>query len=112
MPEKLYTRKELVMMETYSAYFHTSFYIPEIQNITFHLPHVRIIGTNHCGNTRREAFKRCSANQYVLCRRDCSERVVASFAHQIHSEYYGGNRYVSIEVIVSEHFSAPTHTET
>ena len=98
MPEKLYTRKELVMMETYSAYFHTSFYIPEIQN--------------HCGNTRREAFKRCSANQYVLCRRDCSERVVASFAHQIHSEYYGGNRYVSIEVIVSEHFSAPTHTET
>ena len=29
-PEKLYTRKEPVMMETYIADFHTSFYIPEI----------------------------------------------------------------------------------
>ena len=27
-PEKLYTRKKIVMMETYIADFHTSFYIP------------------------------------------------------------------------------------
>ena len=25
---------------------------------------------------------------YVLCRRGCAERVVASFAHQIQSEYW------------------------
>ena len=49
-PTKLYTIKELVMMETYIAGFHTSFYIPAIKNLTFHLPHVRILGTNHCGN--------------------------------------------------------------
>ena len=100
------------MMETYSAYLHTSFYIPEIQKLAFHLLHVRIIGNNHCGNTRCEAFKRCSENQDMLCRPDFAERVVASFSHQIQSEYYGGNRYVSIEVIALEHFSAPTHTET
>ena len=110
-PAKIYTRKGLVTMETSIADFHTSFYITAIQNITFHIPHVRILGTNHCGNTQREAFKRCSANQDVLCCHDYDEIVVASFGHQIRSEYYDGNRYVSIEGIALEHFSAPTYTE-
>ena len=57
-PAKLYTIKYIVMMETPIADFHTSFYIPEIQNLAFHLPRVHILGTNHCGNTRRESFKR------------------------------------------------------
>ena len=35
-----------------------------------------------------------------------------SFAQQIESEYYGINRYVSIEGISLEHFSAPTQIET
>ena len=47
----------------------------------------------------------------MLCRRDYSERVGASSSHQIQSEYYGGNRYVSIEGIVLEHFSALPQTE-
>ena len=34
--EKLYTRKEIFMMETSIADLHTSFYIPAIQKITFH----------------------------------------------------------------------------
>ena len=46
---KIYTRKELVMMETKISDFHTSFYIPAIQKMSFNLPHVRILGTNHCG---------------------------------------------------------------
>ena len=48
----------------------------------------------------------------MLCRRDYAEKVVASFAHQIQSEYYGSNRSVSIEGIVLEQFNAPTHIET
>ena len=67
---------------------------------------MRILGTNHCGEMQRTAFKRHDFFQDVLCRRDYAERVVASFANQIQSEYYGGNRYVSIEDIVLEHFSA------
>ena len=42
----------------------------------------------------------------MLCRHDYAERVVASFSQQIQSEYYGGNRSVSIEDITLEHFSA------
>ena len=49
---KIYTRKELVMMETTISDFPTSFYIPSIHNLAFHLPHVRILGTYHCGELR------------------------------------------------------------
>ena len=69
------------------------------------IPHVRILGTNYCGEMRRTAFKQGELFQDVLCRRDYYERVVASFAHQIQSEYYGGNISVSIEGISLEHFS-------
>ena len=41
----------------------------------------------------------------MLCHRDDEELVVAIFAHQIKSEYYGGNIYVSIEGIKLEHFN-------
>ena len=55
---------------------------------------------------RRTAFKRRELFQDVLCRRDYDERLVARFDNQIQSEYYGGNRSVSIEGIALEHFSA------
>ena len=63
------------MMET------TIFYIPEIQKLAFHIPYVQIMDTNHCGESRRTAFKRRKLFQDVLCRRDYAERVVASFPH-------------------------------
>ena len=109
---KLYTRREIFMMQISIDDFHTSFYIPAIKKLSFHLTNVRIIGTNNCGNTCHEAFKRHISNHYLLCCRNYSERVVASFEHQILSEYYSRNRSVSIEGITLEHCSAPTHTET
>ena len=72
---------------------------------------MRILGTKHCGEMRRKAFKRCELFQDVLCRRYYAERVVASFANQIQSEYYGENRSVSIEGIVLEHFSAAAQAD-
>ena len=94
------------------CFFCTSFYIPAIQNLAFHLPYVQIIGTNNCGNTRRESFKRCRSNQDVLCCCDYAEKLVDSFAQQIQSESYGGNQYVSNEGIALEHSSTSTHTRT
>ena len=44
------------------------------------------LGKNHCGELRRTAFKLRELFQYLLCRRDYAERVVASFANQIKSE--------------------------
>ena len=73
------------MMETKISGFHTSFYIPAIQKLAFHLPHVRIIVTNHCGEMRHTAFKRRELSQYVLCCCDYAERLVAIFSNQIQS---------------------------
>ena len=73
------------MMETTISDFHTSFYIPAIQKLAFHLPHLRILGTNHCGELRRTDFKRRELFQDVLCRRYYAERSVARIAHQIQS---------------------------
>ena len=100
------------MMETTISDFRTSFYIPAIHKLAFHLPHVRILVTNHCGELRRKAFKRRELFQDVLCYRDYADRVVASFANQIQSEYYGGNRSVSIEGIALENFSAAPQADT
>ena len=47
----------------------------------------------------------------MICRRGYAEREVASFAHQIQSEYYGRNISVSIEGIALEHLSALQQTE-
>ena len=58
------------MMETNISGFHIIFYIPAIQKIDFHLPHVRILGTNCCVEIRRTAFKQRELFQDVLCRRD------------------------------------------
>ena len=92
------------MMETIISGFRTSFYMPAIQKLAFHLPHVRILGTNYWGEMRRTSFNWHELLQYVICCRDYAERIVASFAHQIYSEYYGGNRSVYIEGFVLEHF--------
>ena len=95
-----------MITETTISEFNTRYYIPAIPKLAFHLQHVRILGTNHCGELRRTAFKRRELFQDVLCRHDYAERVLASFANQVQSEYYGGNRYVSIEGIALEQFSA------
>ena len=83
---KIYTRKELVMMETEISVFHIIFYIPAIEKLAFRLPHVHILGTNNCGEMRLTAFKRRELFQDIICHRDYAETVVASFANQIQSE--------------------------
>ena len=50
-PRKIYTRKELVLIETTIYNFHTSFYIQAIQKLEFHITHVQILGTNNCGDS-------------------------------------------------------------
>ena len=82
---KIHTRKEPVMTETTISDFNTSFYIPTIQKLAFHIPHVRILGTNHCGAIQRTAFKRRELFQDVLCRCDYAERSFASFSCKIQS---------------------------
>ena len=72
-------------METTISNFHTSFYIPEIQNLASHIPHVEIMGKNHYGNSHPTMFKCYESFQDVLCLRGYSETEIATFTHQIQS---------------------------
>ena len=76
--------------------FNQRFYTPEIKQLLLKLLRTHILGTHHCGNIHREAFKHSADYQDVLCHKDYSEDVVASFAHKIQSEDYGGNIFVFI----------------
>ena len=82
---RIYTRNELVMMETTISNFHTSFYIPEIQKLAFHIPHIQILVANHCGDYLQTAFKRRKSFQDWICYCDYADRLVTSFSHQIQS---------------------------
>ena len=94
------------MMEIQISNFHTSFYIPAIQKLAFHFPHLKILDKNICRKSCQTAFKCRESFQDVLCRNDYYERAVSSFPHQTQSEYYSVNRSMSIEIISLEHFSA------
>ena len=72
-------------METTISNFRTSFFIPEIHKLAFHIPRVQILGKNHCVESCRTVFKRRELFQDLLCFRDYAERVVASFSNQIQS---------------------------
>ena len=74
------------MTEITISEFHIRYYIQSIKKLAFHLPHVRILGTNHCGEMRGISFKGRGLFQDVMCRRKYADRVVASFANQIKSE--------------------------
>ena len=82
-PQNIYTRKYLVMVETTISYFYTSFYIPAIQKLVFHILHVQILGTNHFGDSCKTTLKLRKSFQDVICRCDYAEKVVTSFSHQI-----------------------------
>ena len=71
------------MMEKIFSNFHTSFLIPDVQKLAFHVTHVQILDTIHCGDSRRTGFKRCESFKYLLCCSDYNKRVVASSDHQI-----------------------------
>ena len=98
------------MIETTISEFHTRYCIQAIHKLAFHLPHVRILGGNHCGEMQWKKFKQRKLFQDVLCHRDYSEGEFEIFSNKIKSEYYGENRSVYIEGIILEHFSEVPQT--
>ena len=60
------------MTETTIPNLHTCFYIPENQKLAFHIPHIQIQGTNHCGESlelhlnAENHFKMCYVAMIIL----------------------------------------------
>ena len=95
-------------MDTSITDSNTSFFIPSIKKLALNLPYIFILETNHCGKTCHKEFNRRTENQNVLC----CQRVVASFANKIQSEYYVRNISVSIEGIELDHLGTTTQKES
>ena len=53
----LYTIKDILVMDASIVDFLKRFYIPAIHKLSLHLPHIHIIVTHRCSNTRQEVFK-------------------------------------------------------
>ena len=81
--DKLYTQKDIVLIETSIIYFHEKLYITEKQKLSFNLPLVIILGTHHCGKEPYELFKCRGPSQDFLCHPDYAELVVAICFRQL-----------------------------
>ena len=45
--------------------FHESFYIITIENLSFHLNRIRILGSMECGNNRNVLFHDNASKKYI-----------------------------------------------
>ena len=68
-----------MLLETPITEFNEQLYIIAIKKLEFHLTHVRILGTHHCGKEFHDVLK-CRGNLHdVLWRRDYADRLVPIF---------------------------------
>ena len=74
--KKIYCHYEYI----YCWFSHTFLHYSNTK-ISVHLLPVHILGTHHCGNTQREAFKLHRTYQYFLFRCDYAEIVADKFSH-------------------------------
>ena len=87
----------------------TTFHILKIW--IFILPNVRILGTHHCRKELRVEFKYQYSFHDVLFSRYYPDPMEANFENQIQSEYYGGNRSISIPGIVIKQYKQSHQTQ-
>ena len=94
-----------MLKECNIADFHQSLYKPIIQKLSFHLPHVRIFGTNRCDKMRKEALIARQDKKDVVKRRDYAERFTEKMHVQIQCQHFGGNRSLSMKGVAVQHFN-------
>ena len=78
-------------------------YLPAMEKLAYHRPHVQILGKDHCAGARRVAFRHRPS---VRTRRDYAERLAAAFNLEAQHEHFGNSRSLSIEGSSVETFCA------
>ena len=77
--------------------FHNKHYQKSIYKLAHHLPHVKILGTNETGKTRKEAFHSRGGKGDMQSKRDYAERLTEDTGVQIQSQHWGANCSLSME---------------
>ena len=100
---KFTARKSTVLRSCSILDFHLEYYIPEIENLNFHLPHAYIIGKNNCAGKQHDIFV-IRHNKFDLkCTHYCAERCQV-ISEKVHSQYLSVCKSISMEVVALEKF--------
>lgn len=92
---KIRTRKHLTSLTRTIGAFIREYYKPALESYAYHLPYVRILSKNGCGNDRRAAFKKILYS--LLCGRDYAERLGSSMNNEVQHDHFGNDRDLSME---------------
>ena len=79
---------------------HEIFYIPTIGKLSFHLDHVRILGSMECGNAKKYFPHVNALRRFIKLKKDYGVIFI-----EIQSQHWGGNRQLSMEGIAVEYFT-------
>jgi hypothetical protein len=72
-----------------------NFYLVALERYAYHLPHVRILSKNSCGQMRQNWFNNTPGA--LKTTRDYAERMSAAFNFEAQHEHFGNDRDLSIE---------------
>jgi hypothetical protein len=103
---KIATRKELTLLTRPIGEFIVQYYLPGLEKLAYHLPHVKILSkrVGQCAAMRYETFKKEPG--WFMVRRDYAERLLAEFDLEVQSTHFGNHRSLSMEGSAVEFFPA------
>ena len=88
-------RRELTKMQLPISQFMTDYYLPMMEKLCYHLPHVIVLSKHHCGRMRKEAIM--ATVHDILTRRDYADKLIAEFDLEIQSTHFGDSVTLSME---------------
>ena len=91
-----------MLYETSIKVFHEKYYSSAMAKLSHHLPHVKILGTNETGDTRRKALHSRGHLGDIGVKKDFVEKFLEAGGVQIQSEHWGENRMLSMEGVTVE----------
>ena len=80
------------------------FYIPTIENMSFHLAHFKILGSMEFGKTRNDCFHCNASKNNMKLNKHYAKKISNSTSIEIQIQHWGGNRQSSMEVTAIEYF--------
>ena len=84
--------------------FNGFFYIPKIEKLSFHLAHVRILGSMEYRKTINDCFHDNALKNKIKSKKYYAEKISETTGIEIQSQHWGGNRQFSMEGITVEYF--------
>ena len=84
--------------------------VSTIEKLSFHLAHVRILGSMECGKTINDCFRANASKNNIEFKKDYAEKFTEVTGIEIYSKNWGGKRKLPMEGIAVEYF--PTSIDT